>query len=41
MMIGATERPAYQEFLLGSTADRLVRDAPCPVLMVKTVGRTY
>ncbi len=41
MMIGATERPAYQEFLLGSTADRLVRDAPCPVLMVKTVGKTY
>ena len=41
MMIGATERPAYQEFLLGSTADRLVREAPCPVLMVKTVGKTY
>jgi nucleotide-binding universal stress UspA family protein len=41
MMIGATERPAYQEFLLGSTADRLVRDAPCPVLMVKTTGWTY
>lgn len=41
MMIGATERPAYQEFLLGSTADRLVKDAPCPVLMVKTAGRTY
>jgi nucleotide-binding universal stress UspA family protein len=41
MMIGATERPAYQEFLLGSTADRLVRDAPCPVLMVKTAGKTY
>lgn len=41
MMIGATERPAYQEFLLGSTADRLVREAPCPVLMVKTVGKPY
>ena len=41
MMIGATERPAYQEFLLGSTADRLVRDAPCPVLMVKTAGKPY
>ncbi len=41
MMIGATERPAYQEFLLGSTADRLVHDAPCAVLMVKTVERTY
>jgi probable Kdp system regulatory protein len=41
MMIGATERPAYQEFLLGSTADRLVHDAPCAVLMVKTVDKTY
>ena len=41
MMIGATERPAYQEFLLGSTADRLIRDAPCPALMVKTAGRPY
>lgn len=41
MMIGATERPAYQEFLLGSTADRLVHEASCAVLMVKTVERTY
>jgi nucleotide-binding universal stress UspA family protein len=41
MMIGATERPAYQEFLLGSTADRLVHDAPCAVLMVKTTEKTY
>ncbi len=38
MMIGATERPYYYQFLLGSTADRLVREAPCPVLMVKTHG---
>jgi len=38
MMIGATERPYYYQFLLGSTADRLVREAPCPVLMVKTVS---
>ena len=37
MMIGATERPYYYQFLLGSTADRLVKEAPCPVLMVKTV----
>jgi nucleotide-binding universal stress UspA family protein len=41
MMIGATERPAYQEFLLGSTADRLIHDAQCAVLMVKTVDRAY
>ena len=41
MMIGATERPAYQEFLLGSTADSLIHDAPCAVLMVKTIDRIY
>lgn len=38
MMIGATEKPPYQNFLLGSTADRLVKRSPCPVLMVKSVG---
>jgi nucleotide-binding universal stress UspA family protein len=38
MMIGATERPAYYNFLLGSTADRLVKRSPCPILMVKSVG---
>lgn len=37
MMIGATEKP-YHSFLLGSTADRLVKGSPCPVLMVKSVG---
>ncbi len=39
MMIGATERPVYYQFLLGSTADRLVKQSPCPVLMVKSVGK--
>ena len=39
LMIGATERPYYYEFLLGSTADRIVREAPCPVLMVKTTSQ--
>jgi nucleotide-binding universal stress UspA family protein len=38
MMIGATERPVYYQFLLGSTADRLVKRSPCPVLMVKSIG---
>lgn len=38
MMIGATERPYYYQFLLGSTADRLVREAPCPVLMAKSLA---
>lgn len=36
MMIGATERPAVYQFLLGSTADMLIKKSPCPVLMVKT-----
>lgn len=39
MMIGATERAAYRQFLLGSTADRLIKMSPCPVLMVKSVGK--
>lgn len=38
MMIGATEKPQYQKFLLGSTADRLVKRSPCPVLMVKSTN---
>ncbi len=38
MMIGATERPGYYQFLLGSTADRLVKRSPCPVLMVKSIA---
>jgi nucleotide-binding universal stress UspA family protein len=38
MMIGATERPYYYQFLLGSTADKLVRESTCPVLMVKTMA---
>lgn len=37
MMIGATERPIFYQFLLGSTADRLIKKSPCPVLMVKTI----
>jgi nucleotide-binding universal stress UspA family protein len=40
MMIGATERAAYQQFLLGSTADKLIKMSPCPVLMVKSIGNT-
>lgn len=36
-MIGATERPAYYQFVTGSTADRLIKKLPCPVLMVKTL----
>lgn len=39
LMIGATERPLAHEFLLGSTADTIVSNTPCHVLMVKTVRR--
>lgn len=38
MMIGASERPVLFEHLLGSTADRLIKSSPCPVMMVKTAG---
>jgi|AGTN01.1.fsa_nt_gi Universal stress protein UspA and related nucleotide-binding proteins len=37
VMIGATERPAYYQYVAGSTADSLIRKLPCPVVMVKTL----
>ncbi len=37
VMIGATERPAYYQYVTGSTADTLIRKLPCPVVMVKTL----
>ncbi|MDI6897685.1 universal stress protein [Methanocella conradii] len=36
IIIGATERPSYYTFLLGSTADEIVTRAPCNVLVVRT-----
>ncbi len=36
--IGATERQQPYNFITGSTADRLIKKSPCPVLMVKTIG---
>ena len=38
MAIGATERQQPYNFIIGSTADRLIKKSPCPVLMVKTVN---
>jgi nucleotide-binding universal stress UspA family protein len=38
--IGATERQQPYNFITGSTADRLIKKLPCPVLMVKTVNST-
>ncbi|MCD1296153.1 universal stress protein UspA [Methanocella sp. CWC-04] len=39
MMVGATEHPVYYQFLLGSIADKIVSNAPCHVLIVKTVNK--
>ncbi len=36
IIIGATERPTYYKQLLGSTADEIVKRAPCNVLVVRT-----
>jgi basic amino acid/polyamine antiporter, APA family len=36
IIIGATERPNYYKQLLGSTADEIVKRAPCNVLVVRT-----
>ncbi|WP_325380985.1 amino acid permease [Methanocella sp.] len=36
VIIGATERPSYYKQLLGSTADEIVKSAPCNVLVVRT-----
>jgi APA family basic amino acid/polyamine antiporter len=35
IIIGASERHAYHKWLLGSTADEVVRRAPCNVLVVR------
>jgi nucleotide-binding universal stress UspA family protein len=37
--IGATERQQPYNFITGSTADRLIKKSPCPVLMVKTINQ--
>ena len=39
IVIGMRHRSAVGKFLLGSTAQRILLDANCPVLSVKAVGR--
>jgi nucleotide-binding universal stress UspA family protein len=39
VVIGMRHRSAMGKFLLGSTAQRILIDAPCPVLAVKADGR--
>jgi nucleotide-binding universal stress UspA family protein len=39
IVIGMRHRSAVGKFLLGSTAQRILMDAPCPVLTVKATGR--
>jgi len=40
IVVGASESSALQRAFLGSTADRVVRKAPCPVLVVRA-GTTF
>ena len=40
IVIGMRHRTAVGKFLLGSTAQRILLDAHCPVLTVKAVSRT-
>lgn len=36
IILGATERPVYYKWLLGSTADEILKRAPCNVLIIRT-----
>lgn len=38
IVMGALKRSALHEWLLGSTAERIVADVPCDVLLVKNAG---
>ena len=41
IVVGATGRTGLTRLLLGSTAERIVQHAPCPVLTVKVGGRGF
>lgn len=37
ILLGATEKPPAYKFILGSIVDEVIRRAPCPVIVIKTV----
>jgi nucleotide-binding universal stress UspA family protein len=41
IIVGTHGRGAVKQFLLGSSAERIVRTAPCPVLAVRTRERDF
>ena len=41
IVIGSHGRGAVTHVLLGSVAERVIRTAPCPVLTVRSPGRTF
>ena len=41
IIVGTHGRSAFQQFLMGSAAERVVRTAPCPVLAVRERERDF
>ena len=41
IIVGTHGRGAFQRFLIGSVAERVMRTAPCPVLTVRTHERDF
>lgn len=41
IVVGTHGRGAFQRFLIGSVAERVMRTAPCPVLTVRTGERDF
>ena len=41
IVIGSQGAVGLKHFLLGSTAEKVIRKAPCPVLTVKNIEREF